>query len=106
MRELTMSKTKFKEYKIVLSPHDNEINLYRGQGIITFGTENVIQASIKILNRLEEEKAKAQEAYNALQSENSQLQNLVIELTNKVDSLENENIFLRIGGKKAEPEEV
>jgi len=104
-----MSKHKFKEYKIVLSPDDNEINLYRGQGIITFGTENVIQASIKILNRLEEEKAKAQEAYGLLQSENDKLQHLVIELQNRVHSLENENIFLRIGGKsstnlEAEPE--
>jgi hypothetical protein len=99
-----MSKHKFKEYKIIFSPDDNEVNLYRGQGIITFGTDNVIQASIKILNRLEEEKAKTQEAINRLESENRQLQNLVIELQDKVDGLESENIFLRIGGKSQKQE--
>jgi len=100
-----MSKIKFKEYKIVLSPDDNEINLYRGQGIITFGTENVIQASIKILNRLEEEKIRIEEANTALASQNSQLQNLVIELQEKVETLESENDYLRFGGKHA-PQEV
>lgn len=94
-----MSKVKFKEYKIVLSPDDNEVNLYRGQGIITFGTENVIEASIKILNRLEEEKVRVEERNNALASQNAQLQNLVIELQDKVETLESENDYLRFGGK-------
>ncbi|MCL1950320.1 MAG: hypothetical protein FWF59_11370 [Turicibacter sp.] len=99
-----MSKHKFKEYKIIFSPDDNEVNLYRGQGIITFGMENVIEASIKILNRLEEEKIRAQEAYHRLQSENKQLKNLIIELEDKVDALENENVYLRVGGKTGKQE--
>lgn len=94
-----MSNPKHKGYKIEFSPDDNEVNLYRGQGIITFGVENVITASIKILNRLEEENAKNLEANAALKNENNKLQNLVIELTNRVGSLESENKHLRFGNK-------